>query len=147
VVDPDRIEDVFQKMVGISSDEALPHIRKLMGSFIRQGKFTAGWAVDSSTVSLSERAFAMFAFFALVGIGDLEVLGIKTRYLDPKVIDPGIPIPEVVPSEGFPENRVFLPDGTPKGSVVVKNVRTVEQNLEEIENLRKVFKEPPDKTA
>lgn len=72
-----ELEAAFARIFGMPLEEGRARVRRLMGSFIRQGKFTAPMVGASHRVTLEERSFAVFAFFACLGVGDLQALGLE----------------------------------------------------------------------
>jgi len=82
----EQIYAAYFRVFGTSLQDDLPHLRRILRSYVRQGKFTGPIAVDRSTVTLEERNFARIAFLSLITMGwDLKGDPLEER----QVIDVG----------------------------------------------------------
>ena len=76
-------------MFGFSLDEGERRLRVLLSRAINMDRFTGDFdplAFTTSKVSMSERDFALIAFFCLAGVGALAELGVDLEELYPTVV-------------------------------------------------------------
>lgn len=72
------IEDRFEEIFGISYERGLKRLRDLLRRSVNFSKFTLDFGnIDVSKISMSECDFGIFAFFACLGAGYVEELGIS----------------------------------------------------------------------
>ena len=74
------VAERFEAMFGYSLDEGERRLRVLLSRAINMDRFTGDFdpsAFTTSKVSMSERDFALIAFFCLAGVGALNELGIE----------------------------------------------------------------------
>lgn len=86
------VEERFEAMFGYSLEEGERRLRVLLSRAINMDRFTGDFdpaAFTTSKVSMSERDFALIAFFCLAGVGALAELGIE---MDEKELYPMLTI-------------------------------------------------------
>jgi hypothetical protein len=68
----------FEEIFDMPYEQGLSKLRELLKKQVNFNKFTVDYSFDYSSVSMNERDFAIFAFFACLGSGFADVIDIKS---------------------------------------------------------------------
>ncbi len=85
----DVVAERFEAMFGYTLEEGERRLRVLLSRAINMDRFTGDFdpaAFTASKVSMSERDFALIAFFCLAGVGALAELGVDVEELHPMIV-------------------------------------------------------------
>lgn len=69
-----ELEQAFEAMFRMTVEEGRKRLRYLVKNSITMGRFTAPMSLDSSKISVTEKDFAIVAFFGCVGAGTLDAI-------------------------------------------------------------------------
>jgi hypothetical protein len=108
VMSKEVIETRFEELFGISYERGLERLRVLLRRSVNFQKFTGMINnMEISRISMSERDFGIFAFFACLGAGVVEELGISSlpetteEIIDAEFVEGGMNEPSMGSGKDF----------------------------------------------